>query len=360
MFPGTKPCCCDQCEVEASDDFERDDSTTVSGWTEVSGDWEIVSGSLRGVDPGDGTLDSDHLITFDSTSAHDGYRVLANVLLPSGSVSGDVHLVAHYVDSNNYHFAKLSINAGTGAGELDVGRLRAGVEVEAGSNIGAGTLSLDTTYQVELCLAKIWESTNYYAWQLSAVLSDADGEILTVSVGDPFLGTSTLFTDFAPTGKAGVRLDSGSPIWRIDDFTIAPESAEVSECPSCRSACDVCGDAPPAQMEVTLDGIAVFFGCGDCDDLNGTYTLEYGGGCYWSIPLGSITCDYEALVLRVQASQVTVQLYAKANNGTPLVTWRKTDTFSDCDFDELAVSYLSSVTPGCSVSSSTCTVSAAA
>lgn len=104
----TKRCCCSfvGCII-GTDDFNRTDSSTVSGWDERSGDWQITSNELTEA----GT--SGALIILNAFHS----RLSWNVIVSPGSagiISGAKYrLVANYLDDSNYLYAEFEYISST-------------------------------------------------------------------------------------------------------------------------------------------------------------------------------------------------------------------------------------------------------
>lgn len=105
---GTKRCCCSfvGCII-GTDDFNRADSTTVTGWDERSGDWQITSNELTEA----GT--SGALIVLDAFHTRLSWNVIVSPGA-AGMVSGAKYrLVANYLNDANYHYAEFEYNSST-------------------------------------------------------------------------------------------------------------------------------------------------------------------------------------------------------------------------------------------------------
>jgi hypothetical protein len=99
-------CCCGECSV-FSDSFNRTPSTDLgSGWSELSGDWEIVDVG------GDGRLrengNSGALILTTATSRTKEQYVTAGLFIDTGDI---FRIFVNAVDANNYHMVQIEQNA---------------------------------------------------------------------------------------------------------------------------------------------------------------------------------------------------------------------------------------------------------
>jgi hypothetical protein len=89
------------------DYFDRANSTTVTGWTEQSGNWAINSYRLQSE-----ALGSWQYITFDGSSRADGC-ITGRLIYPAGTAVKAAGLVARYASSSVNIMAKLQDNAGS-------------------------------------------------------------------------------------------------------------------------------------------------------------------------------------------------------------------------------------------------------
>ena len=90
-------CCCGDCVIFV-DDFNRADSTAVDGWTEVSGDWSILSNQLHET----GTVGA----TIIANAASPDVSFYVAVDVPSVAENAIYRVIVNYVDASNYHFAE--------------------------------------------------------------------------------------------------------------------------------------------------------------------------------------------------------------------------------------------------------------
>lgn len=151
-----------------------------------------------------------------------------------------------------------------------------------------------------------------------------------------------------------------------DDCDCCPETEEHCDCPDCTD--DTC----PPIMQVTVAGIQnnavpIVGSCPDCGALNGTFDLEYVGGCIWRFDFGHEVCTgdgfpvrymeyatqlvsvvsppatYEAVRYRPETGSSYIQSWERDTLGQPFdcSTLRVLDKVSDssyCDFFPATIS----------------------
>jgi len=196
--------------IIGTDDFNRADSSTVSGWDERSGDWQITSNELTEA----GT--SGALIILNAFHS----KLSWNVIVSPGSagiISGAKYrLVANYLDDSNYHYAEFEYNSSTLSITIKL------------CTISGGTIKEDT-------------------WTEDVVADDMEAPWVTFSLClDPSIFTATLINkttrfivvqDDAPSLIAGgykVGLGSGSAT------AIAYEDFYAEETAYYNGTCTVC------------------------------------------------------------------------------------------------------------------------
>src|SRR5688500_12513721 len=91
--------CCDDeqppsCTI-AVYSFVTPDSSTITDWTEVTGDWAIVSNLL---DP-----PANGVITWNPTD-NPGDMIRLSSEIQFGGATGTARFIVDYLDSNNYHY----------------------------------------------------------------------------------------------------------------------------------------------------------------------------------------------------------------------------------------------------------------
>lgn len=136
-----------------SDTFTRSDSDTLgTGWTEQSGDWDIVSNVAASQQVTTNIATADN-----SNDLHGNYRITGRVKVTS-SVAG-VGFVWRYTDTNNYYSAWIN----TFVQEVRVYKKVSGTDTQLGSY--SGGYSTGTTYGLE-----IWHFNNTIYVYVSNVL----------------------------------------------------------------------------------------------------------------------------------------------------------------------------------------------
>jgi len=90
------------------DDFNRSNSTTVSGWIEQSGDWDIYSNRLQSEASGFWQY-----ITYSGSTQADGF-ITARIIYPSGSFTKAGGLLARFTSTSSHIYAKIQDNSDCG------------------------------------------------------------------------------------------------------------------------------------------------------------------------------------------------------------------------------------------------------
>lgn len=266
-------CCCANCNPLGSDAFGRADSTSLGGdWTEVAGDFEIVSNKLQ-------TNDSNALALF-GTTLPAKHHVSAAL---QGNADGDVlRLFADYVDSDNYHFGEFTFHNTKNSRSLKVGKRVAGVETIYQTVTGAqwtDANALDTGAETVCSICLRPTSCLAYAWH--------NFDLATTSVDAAIAG---MFT--TPIGGllGGAATGAIAGDVTFDDFNILEQLDISAGTPNqncgCRLVCDDCEELTLGrEWQITIAGVANgtgFFGaCTDATNLNATWLVpsKTGGGC---------------------------------------------------------------------------------
>lgn len=100
-----RACCCHGACPIFTDTFNRTNSTIVSGWTEVSGDWSIASNELHEAGTTGATIIAD---TYHTVEA---FFVWTNV---TSVVENAIYrVIVNYLDATHYHYAEFEFLANT-------------------------------------------------------------------------------------------------------------------------------------------------------------------------------------------------------------------------------------------------------
>jgi hypothetical protein len=111
----TESCVMGSCVSVTCDDFERPDSTTVSGWTERMGDFLIDSGRLYTTAT---TGVYENHITFDGSTQLDGCTRLRAIYGPGTNLKS-IGAVARWTAGNSYVVGLVQDNHSSGSGQFD-------------------------------------------------------------------------------------------------------------------------------------------------------------------------------------------------------------------------------------------------
>jgi hypothetical protein len=298
-------CCCKSCTI-ASDNFDRPDSSTVDGWTEVSGDWAIVDNGLK---PPTGGLDD--LIKFDTPDPGDADGIRWSTTFDFGApenLPGEMKWIVDYVDVDNYHFAELVV-AGASQLSLKLWKREGGSNTQLGSTVTANGVDFNTAHTLEVCwgfqgsvpacsdgtFTWVWTfdpTTETYFWQPRFATGDCqsyfctsdppgfDGELeddeeQTTCYPNPAYGASEGDSVFSIAAvldgvhsvrssavslggtHVGLSINNAPETFRFDNATLSRLKRGCPNCgapaPECESGC---GESLPGVWLVEFEGIA--------------------------------------------------------------------------------------------------------
>lgn len=100
------------------------------------------------------------------------------------------------------------------------------------------------------------------------------------------------------------------------DATGKPILCETCPCTTgmaCICTCTSCPDGAPAEWTITLAGILNGL-CGDCDNLNTTFTFTYASGCIWACPLEFCGGDPDFITFSYSGTSWELQFPASAGS----------------------------------------------
>lgn len=331
MFLRKRCRCCTECTI-ASDNFNRADSSTVDGWTEIAGDWSIADNGLKPPTSG-----LDDIIRFDTPDpedpADDGIRWTISFDMGS-SLSGEVRAIVDYVDANNFHFAEVVPGAANQLilrlykRESGTNSELAEVVIDGVTQLGPHTLSVCWGFQsvIPTCsgCSMTWQWTydpvvDGYSWNPIEITGDTENcaDAICLFPYPDFDGTvanETTSTDgYSPEGTEGAsifgigaRLDDQHTAFSIttpldgDCVGLAVNNADATfrfdnaaltrlkdRCPDCSggdSPCMFCeGGVEPSNWLVEISGVVADDDCPSCFEYNGTYALSLAPGAMGSV-----------------------------------------------------------------------------
>lgn len=253
-----------------------DDLSVDTDWVEESGNWTFASGEAT-------TSDSNAQLIYqgvDSAAvatepfAFQVYTSPARYNAASATLKCG-RLIFNWEDSSNYWFGEIiqdKPDATTVYLTLNIGYVDGGVETIVESDTFTYTpVFLATVTYAELC----WQNGIV---TLSGVLSGSfNTDNFSIFTNAPFV-LDGIF-GFGTGDQTGM-LDAA-----ITAFAVDITSEEDAECVACDShtliSCEDC-DQGYAAEEYSLEVSGFSVGtCGDCDALNGTFTLTHDTGCTW-------------------------------------------------------------------------------
>jgi hypothetical protein len=233
--------CCQNCTLFA-DNFDRANTTTLSDYTEVSGDWAVASNRLD--PPGSGLLK----VTLSTPVSPDGVKISATCNFGGGV--GEVRLLVDYVDALNYHYAAVTSSGSTTA-TIRIWKVTGGspTALTSADTIGAtSSFSWSADFTLEVC----WEDDRIGAsYERSGFVTVSQGAITTAHGGN-FTGLETV--------SVGINA-------RFDDLLVA---TLADGCERCGEVCEFCEHA---SFQVDVAGVANGT-CSDCAALNQSYVID--------------------------------------------------------------------------------------
>lgn len=227
-------CCCD-CVPIGTDDFNRANANPVTGnWTEVSGDWEILSNTLNNITEGI-LVTSLRQSTPLRTGA--GYSNTFTVTLLETGGTTEWHLISNYQDANNFYWIKIHNDGGY----YPVFYIRSG---------GTDTLIMDkTTHPLGSAFTFVSGAlvvtvcTSELEWSISPGNSEGRWQTCT---GSP---VTSLPAD-PDEGLVGFKKG------RFDDWGYYKHWETQTNCPGCNCTCYIDDDnvsCIPEELVVTLN-----------------------------------------------------------------------------------------------------------
>jgi len=259
---GDRRCCCAQgCEI-MEDDFARSDSSALGSlWTEISGDWEIVSQQLVETSSTPEAI----VITTDRNHYNSKRGVVDLTVIPSGSGPWQFKILVNSDDGAlDYQYVDFSFSAG-------------GLTITAGNQ----SRSWITGTQPGDC-PSYWEwpdniTSKYIRARVCLTEGLLYGQVTVKAnaeqetpdfVGVVWDNAITLLS--AGDGYAGLRWDAGD--LAFDDFIYQAHYDDDVDCPLCVCRCSA-GHYPPWKIRVDFTNDD-----GNCPCYDGGYGIfEYDG-----------------------------------------------------------------------------------
>ncbi len=309
-FASIKCCCNPPCNCyEFADFFGRPDSTNLGAdWTEVVGDWEIVSGQVI-------VSDSLSQLIHVSVCPVEFVGTTLIAVVPDGA---EVRVIIGWVDDENYLYAQVDRGS---AGTLKIGKVVASADTVI---VTTDARSINDNFDLSVCIRN---------GQLSAIMDD--GQLLKIATLDAH-------GDFTATTAGGVGTGSGTPpsaigFDHVEMSVLHGESVECWECETCDYIGDtVCtNDVAREQYDLTFgNGFSAAGCCVNGTLAIGTVTLDYEptaaqARCMWTYGFectadGNTFQFYYALSF-VTCTTLRVTLY---RDGIAVITWQKTGVTS--------------------------------
>lgn len=281
--------CCGTC-VFAEDDFNRADSGTVDGWTEVSGTWDIDGQELE-------TGDSSGVITNDTGHPDTSPNMVVDVDFRVTDEDDTIRVYLAYDGVDDYVAVEVTVAA---SGTLKLFESVAGTETQLGSTVSLGDVPEGEWHHLRACYCD--ECGDGPDGKLSA--------IVTVDTGSGYSCSYDASEDAeVQTGTtAGVGTETIAVNAFFDNFVAAKYGDSANpRCPTCASiVCEGCefSGALATTAQVTViwtvtpesecDGITWDCGCFDtiCAALTGSGDFPFGNSHFLDL---AVLCTGECI-----------------------------------------------------------------
>jgi len=278
--PGIRSWFCECCKTCTYffDGFERDDDSDLGDdWSEESGLWEILDRRL--VTSSASAFAKCLAGQIQGQNLEDGHVVSA--LLRGDTAGDEVWLVASYLNTNNYVYAKVTFGSPS---TLELWRLSEGTPTQLGATVtlsvnhaGGSPDSYDGMVRA-VPVAIIFGEGGICLWYGQLNQDVLDSPVDPLPLHQAVKETGDLITDNTCGVMTGA---SNTGTVYVDDFRLQHHGENQPGCAACQ--------VPPSCVKVTISGIAaptdpnhaddcqILNGCGVnfCECLNGTYYLPH-------------------------------------------------------------------------------------
>lgn len=293
---------CDCCCIKIFEDtFDRANNASLGAdWTEVAGDAEILSNAVR-------VNSANTLVVCNTTDgAVVGESIHVEFTITSSLTTGDEFIVfLGYLDSNNYHYAKLTYNDGASGdflSDFSMGKYVAGVHT---------LLRTHDRFPVGSPLMICYTSSGILVAGGGDVLGGLTSNGYRMCVwGETLAGNQFGFGTGALASTAGYN----NFIAYRTTTTLMPAPPPPNTCRNCM-VCSQCLTGHVAE-EVTVVVSGMVNGtCLDCASFNGTYVLPHLGRAF--LNTASCTWTYElAAPMCVASAPITEKYWARFTYNT--------------------------------------------
>jgi len=313
FWPG---CCCDLTCLVLADDFDRTPSSTIDGWDERSGDWEIDSNQLHEA----GTVGA--MIIANASVPRPSFFV--SVGIPAVVLNAAYRLYANYLDDTHYYMAEFAFD---------------------------GTFLTISLYQTATLLKQETWPCEPIGYAASIYLYLAEGAFTACFSCVELMATDLCRCHLDPILYAGGRkagLGNGSTEAIVyDDFLFEEldDTLDLGWCPICAMGCGCrcCGgdtlcDDSSADLCLSISS--------ECDQLDGfecvlTRREEMDGNWYWDWydePPG--TNFLSQIVLFCDPEGTRWEAYTLGATSTAATCFLELDTLYDGDCDPFSLTFV--------------------
>lgn len=264
-------CCCGGC-LFANDDFNVDDTTTVSGWTEESGSWEIESDELV-------TGSNNAVITNNTKHPEDSPNMVVDVDFTAGEQGDQVRVIVAWDSSSDYAYVELTVD--NTSSMLKFFEVVGGSVSQLGDAVDVGDVPVDTEHHIRVCYCD--DCGEDPGALLSANINinrDSGGCINYADLNrDAEVQTGT---------KGGLGTGSVTSQVSFDDFLLNKYDPSDPSCPLCGQlvceGCEIDGElATQVQVSVSWNRTpsshcppSITWDCGCFDTICGSLTGQGG------------------------------------------------------------------------------------
>ena len=311
-----RKCCCGGCTY-FTDDFDRSDSSDLgSNWTEEAGSWSISSSNLVTA-----SSNAIALCTQRASGSWFDYVIAATI---SGTDGDHVRI---YFSGTNY---------------VDIWWYSGYTVCTAGS------------------------TTKYVSGTQNSFKMCVHEDHIIFGTPDFAFSANIVST----TTEAGVGTGAISGTVTVSSFSLSTYDESSAAC-FCSLPCNQCTDSPPTEISVTLTGVGNGSGTGECSnccpDFNDTFILHADSTCSWGYTFPECECGIAPCYFKNFSLDATISWHVLTVRYMHQSTiceggnsyWSKDfgDVVPCREWNEEELTFGGTMSP-CSVSDSTCTVTA--
>lgn len=255
MSPSCGCCYCERCRI-LYDQFSIADTSTISGWSEQSGDWQVLSEEL--------TTTADDAIVHSTAVNPYGYAGNVITVYVKGSDAGDQLDVLTGISGTTYVRVRLTLQNGSTCGTLSIDDM-SGSGADNLTSVTVPNAVEDQWHKVKVCH---WYDPSSYIWRIAAEVTVSNGTTVAADTAN----TSTNYNGDKVglgTGTIGTRAYFDNFCWqRHLTSEIVSGNGPDTGCPSCGRTC--------LFSTGYIDTIGTDLGCA-WEECSGSWSIEDSG-----------------------------------------------------------------------------------